>query len=193
MHSQIPNLFFRDLPVHSAFQDLRHIAAPLIHIGIALFDVLQHGILNIQIMGQPNQSGLQMSQKSLYKLIILFQKIRLVTVKGINHIIDQLLQPTAFKFDSGEPSHLYLFMLGTLYMKADIGNLHLRYLNAKSALQFLHQFFGQQIILIFLKLLHPVFCLLDGLIFQNPINRNGNVDHQPQIGILSQIRNPVTL
>ena len=74
----------------------------------------------------PDQGRLQMRQKPLDKFLVLFEQACLHWVKGIDHLIDQILQLPVFNRQGFPGIPPYPLMLGTLDMQADVGNLHRR-------------------------------------------------------------------
>ena len=186
MYRQETNLLFRHLPLRLLLQNRRHMNTFPVNLRVALPDLRKHGILNMHSIYDPDQGRLQMRQKPLDKFLVLFEQACLHWVKGIDHLIDQILQLPVFNRQGFPGIPPYPLMLGALNMQADVGNLHRRKADSEFLFQLRRDLLRQKVILIPFKLFPPAATRLDRLILEDPVNGNGNMDHEPHIGIFRQ-------
>ena len=131
-----------------------------------------------------------MCEKTLDKFLILLQKIRTFRVKSIHHFIKKPPEfPVLDRIDLLSVP-LDLFMLCSLDVQADIGNLHCRDLDLKLFLQLFYDLLCKVIICILHKSLLPGCIRVDHFILEDPVDRDRNMDHQTDIGTLCQSHHP---
>ena len=182
MHGEKSRFLLRHLFTGKILQNLRYVQTPLVNIRVVGLNLIQNRIPDLHSAKKPHQGRLEMGQEALYELVVLLEKICVLSAESVDHPVYRLPDLLAVYGPSRRGVPLHLFMFGSSDVKADIRKFHFGYCNLKLFFQFRYDGFCQTTGPVHFFLLRQ-FLFLDHLVFHNAVHRYGNMDHKPHIGI----------